>query len=124
MTDPLARARGLGSAKQGVRHWSAQRATAVLLLFLTPWLAYVLVNLSGASHGEVVGFIANPINACLLILALLVLLYHAALGMQTVIEDYVHNRAIEIALLLLVRALAAAGIILGTIYVLKLALGA
>jgi succinate dehydrogenase / fumarate reductase membrane anchor subunit len=124
MTDPLARARGLGSAKQGVHHWSVQRATAVLLLFLIPWLTYSLVSVAGASHAEIVGFIANPINACLLIFSLVVLLYHGALGMQVVIEDYVHNRSLEITLLLLVRALAAVGIILGTIYVLKLALGA
>jgi succinate dehydrogenase / fumarate reductase membrane anchor subunit len=124
MKNPLARARGLGSAKQGVHHWTMQRASAVLLLFLVPWLTYSLVCIAGASHSDATAFIASPANASLLILTLMVLLYHGALGMQVVIEDYIHNRTLEIVLHLLIRTLAAAGTILGSIYVLKLALGA
>jgi len=124
MRHPLARARGHGSAKHGVHHWTAQRATAVLLLLLIPWLMYSLISLSGADHAEAASYVANPWNASLLILSLLVLLYHAVLGMQVVIEDYVHHRVLELVLHLFIRTIGIIGAILGSIHILKLALGA
>ena len=123
-TNPLARARGHGSAKSGVHHWFAQRVTAVLLLFLIPWMMYALVSGAGATHAEAVAFIALPWNATLLILSLLVLLYHGMLGMQVVIEDYVHQRAVELFLHFAVRTATMIGAILGVIQILKVALGA
>ncbi len=123
MTNPLARARGHGSAKSGVHHWIAQRFTSVVLLVLIPWLVYALSSLLGQGHAAAVQFIAQPWNATLLVLLLVVLAYHATLGLQVVIEDYIHNRALELALHFIVRASAITGTILGVIYVLKLALG-
>ena len=120
---PLARARGLGSAKSGVHHWTAQRISSVLLLFLLPWLTYALVCLASKSYEEAAAFVAVPWNASLLILSLLVLLYHAMLGMQVVIEDYVHKPALEFALHLLVRGATLLGMALGLIFILKPALG-
>jgi len=120
---PVARARGLGSAKSGVHHWKAQRISAVLLLFLLPWLAYALVCIASSTHAEAVAFVTTPWNASLLMLSLLVLLYHAMLGMQVVIEDYVHKPAAEFALHLLVRGGTLLGMVLGITYILKLALG-
>lgn len=124
MTNPLARARGHGSARDGVHHWLAQRVSAVLLLFLVGWLLYAAIKLAGADFATVRAFLAQPINAALMILLLLSLLYHAMLGLQVVIEDYVHHPATAITLQFLVRAGAWLGMILGVIHVLKITLGA
>lgn len=124
LTHPLARARGHGSAKSGVHHWLAQRISAVLLLFLIPWLVYALIANAGVGHAEAVAFAARPWNATLLILSLLVLLYHGMLGLQVVIEDYVHLRWLELTFHFLVRAGTLLGAALGAIHTLILALGA
>ena len=124
MTNPLARARGHGSAKEGVQHWLAQRVTAVFLVFLLGWLVYALTALAGQDHAAVKAFVARPFNAALLILLLLALLHHAVLGLQVVIEDYVHHPGTEMALQFLIRAAAWLGMALGVVSVLKTALGA
>jgi succinate dehydrogenase / fumarate reductase membrane anchor subunit len=123
MTHPLATARGHGSARTGLHHWLGQRVTALLLVFLVPWLLYALVCNVGASHAEVTSFVARPWNATLLILSLLVLLYHGMLGLQMVIEDYVHRRALELALHFSVRAATMLGAVFGVILVMQLAVG-
>lgn len=120
---PLARARGHGSARRGVHHWFAQRASAVLLALLVPWAAWTIVHLAGAGHAEAVAFVSRPWNATLTFLLLAALLYHAALGLQVVIEDYVHRRAVELTLHFAVRALALLGLAFGTIQLLALTLG-
>ena len=124
MTNPLARARGHGSAKSGVHHWFAQRASAVLLIVLTAWLVYAAFALAGADHAAAVGFLARPVNAALAILLVVTLLYHAMLGLQVVIEDYVHQPAGEVVLHFLVRAGGWFGMALGVVLVLKIAAGA
>jgi len=124
MIHPLARARGYGSAKSGLHHWLSQRVSAVLLLLLIPWLVFAIISNSGSNHADVAAFIAQPWHATLLILSLLVLLYHGMLGLQVVIEDYVHQRALELALHLLVRAGTLLGAVLGAISTLKLVFGA
>ena len=124
LVNPLARARGLGSAKDGVHHWYAQRASALLLIFLVGWLVYAGLSLAGADHAAARAFVAHPFNAALLALLIVTVLYHAMLGLQVVIEDYVHSRAVEVILYFLVRAGAYLGMALGIIHVLKLALGA
>jgi succinate dehydrogenase / fumarate reductase membrane anchor subunit len=124
MSNPLARARGLGSAKGGVQHWLAQRVTALFLIFLVAWLVYAMFVLSDADFVAARAFIASPVNAALMIVLVIVLLYHAMLGLQVVIEDYVHHPATEITLQLLVRAGAYLGMALGVVYVLNIALGA
>ena len=123
MTNPLARARGHGSAKSGVQHWMAQRATAVLLVFLVGWLGYAAFALAGADFAAAQAFVARPFNAALLIILLIALLHHAVLGLQVVIEDYVHHPATEITLHFLIRAGAYIGMALGTLNVLRIALG-
>ena len=124
MSHPLARARGHGSAKKGSHHWLAQRASAVLLLVLSPWLVYALICIAGTEHAEAVQFAARPWNASLLILTLLSLLYHGMLGLQVVVEDYVHQHSVEIALHFLVRGLTLLAAVLGVVHILSLVLGA
>ena len=124
MVNPIARARGHGSAKEGVHHWYAQRASAVLLIFLVGWMIFAIFSLAGADHAAAAAFIAQPVNAGFLSVLLVALLYHAMLGMQVVIEDYVHQAAVEIVLYFLTRAGAFIGMALGIVHILKLALGA
>lgn len=98
---PVARARGLGSAKSGTGHFWWQRVTAIVLAVLVPWLIGTLVSLVGADVATVQATIARPWNAILLAVFAIALFWHAKLGMQVVIEDYVHARAIELTLLVL-----------------------
>ncbi|HEX9554895.1 MAG TPA: succinate dehydrogenase, hydrophobic membrane anchor protein [Reyranella sp.] len=103
---PLARARGLGSAKAGVHHWWAQRLTAIALIPLVVWFAISLVMMSGAEYEVVRAWIGSPVVMVLLILTIAVGLHHAQLGIQVVIEDYVHSDGFKLALIVLVRFLA------------------
>lgn len=98
---PVARARGLGSAKSGTGHFWWQRVTAIVLALLVPWLVGTLVSLVGADLATVQATIARPWNAILLAVFAMALFWHAKLGMQVVIEDYVHARAVELTLLVL-----------------------
>lgn len=91
MRDPLATARGLGSAKDGVNHWWMQRITAIALLLLSPWFIYFAVSLIGADHLTVKAAIAKPLNATLLVSFMIAMLWHARLGLQVVVEDYIHG---------------------------------
>jgi len=124
MVNPLAKARGLGSAKSGVHHWYAQRASALLLLFLVGWLIFSMFQLAGAEYIQARAFLSSPYNAAFMILLLISLFYHGMLGLQVVIEDYVHRPGLEIVLHFLTRAGAFSGMAIGIVYVLKLALGA
>lgn len=100
---PWAVARGLGSAKAGVTHWWAQRVSAVALLFLAPWFVVTAVSLIGADHANARAFLAEPLNATLMLAFVLAVMWHARLGLQVVIEDYIHTPWLEIALQLLVK---------------------
>jgi succinate dehydrogenase / fumarate reductase membrane anchor subunit len=104
---PLKRARGLGSGKTGTGHWWWQRVTAVLLVVLVPWLVGLLVSLVGVDAQSARAIIAKPWNGILLAAFVIGAFWHAKLGMQVVIEDYVHTRWIEVTLQLLVTFLCA-----------------
>ena len=104
----LARVRGLGSAKDGTAHWWAQRLTALALVPLTLWLVVSLVALAGADHAAVTAWIARPVVAVLLTLAIVAGFHHAQLGVQVVIEDYVHNEWLKLASVVAVKFAAAA----------------
>jgi succinate dehydrogenase / fumarate reductase membrane anchor subunit len=103
---PLARARGLGSAKDGVGHWWAQRLTAIALIPLVVWFAISLIMLSGADYTVVRAWIGSPLVMMLLILTIGVGLHHGQLGMQVVIEDYVGNDGWKLALIVIVKFIA------------------
>ncbi len=99
----LGRVRGLGSAKEGVGHWWAQRLTALALVPLTIWFAASVAALTGASHPEMVAWAGSPLVAGLLILLIVATFYHNYLGLQVVIEDYVHHEGWKLGLLLLIQ---------------------
>jgi succinate dehydrogenase membrane anchor subunit len=103
---PLARARGLGSAREGVHHWWAQRLTAIALIPLVVWFAISLVMMSGADYGAVRAWIGSPVVMVLLILTIATGLHHGQLGLQVVIEDYVHGDGFKLALIVAVRFIA------------------
>jgi succinate dehydrogenase / fumarate reductase membrane anchor subunit len=106
---PLKRARGLGSGKTGTGHFWWQRVTAIFLVLLVAWLVGLLVSFVGADLATVQAAIARPWNAIALAFTAVVMFWHAKLGVQVVIEDYVHVRAVEIALQLLVTLACAFG---------------
>ncbi len=103
MRSPLGRVRGLGSAKEGTGHWWAQRVTAIALIPLTLWFAAGLLSVIGAEHGAAIAWIGSPVTAVLLVLLLATGFYHAQLGLQVVLEDYVHHEGAKIAALLCVK---------------------
>ncbi len=109
MRDPLAIARGLGSAKDGVHHWWMQRLTAIALALLSPWFVWMLVSVIGAGQFVVRATLANPRYALPLLAFVLALFWHAKLGLQVVIEDYVHTRWVEITLQIAVTFACALG---------------
>ena len=92
--------RGLGSAKDGTRHWWMQRVTALALVPLTPWLAYGLVRIASMGYEQALAWVASPLTSVLLLSAILALAYHAKLGLQVVIEDYIHREGVKIAALI------------------------
>lgn len=107
---PLGRVRGLGSARSGTHHWWMQRVTSIALIPLTVWFAVAVIGLAGAGYEASVAFVANPINAVLLLLLVGVTLHHLANGLQVVIEDYVRA---EGARLLGIWGVKAACLVLG-----------
>jgi succinate dehydrogenase / fumarate reductase membrane anchor subunit len=114
MRTPLAKAMGLGSAKSGLAHWRAQRVSAVALVPLTLWFAASILAHSGSDYAAFVAWLRSPLTASAMILLLIALFHHSALGLQVVIEDYVHS-AVKFAAVIAVRlgcfALATTGIV-------------
>lgn len=103
LRSPLGRARGLGSAKSGVEHFTMQRLSAIALVPLMLWFVAAVIGLAGASHAELARWLAHPLNATLMVLFAATGFYHSQLGLQVVIEDYVHHEGAKIGLLLLTR---------------------
>ncbi len=88
---PLGRARGLGSAKEGAQHWWHQRLTALALLPLAVWFVVSLITLADATYEDVIDWLSSPVVAGLMLLWIVATFYHLKLGIQEVIEDYVHS---------------------------------
>jgi succinate dehydrogenase / fumarate reductase membrane anchor subunit len=124
MQNPLARVRGTGSSGGGSHHWRSQRYSALILLLLTTWILWLGVSLAGADYATASAAMSSPLNAGMAILLAGAVFYHTQLGLQVVIEDYVHIAALEFALLILVRFACLVAFLISAIAALKLAVGA
>jgi succinate dehydrogenase / fumarate reductase membrane anchor subunit len=100
LVTPLNRVLGLGSAKSGGTHWWMQRLTAVALVPLGSWFALSLLAMADFEYATVVAWLGRPVSSISLILTVLAVSYHSYLGVQVVIEDYVHAAALKILALL------------------------
>ena len=123
MRTPLARARGLGSAQAGVGHWWQQRLTALALLVLGVWFVVLTLGLLHAGYVSAHATLAQPLNALLMIAFAAVMFWHAQLGLQVVIEDYVHTRWLALTLQIVIKFLAVLGALTCALAVLRIALG-
>lgn len=119
---PLARARGLGSAKDGVGHWWMQRLTAIALIPLVVWFAVSLVMLSGADYATVRAWIGSPLVMVLMILVIGIGLHHGQLGMQVVLEDYTDG-AWRVVWIVLVKFIAAVFGLAAIVAILRIGFG-
>lgn len=121
LRSPLGRALGRGAAKDGVSHWWLQRVTSVALVPLTLWFLLSLLGLPTLEHGEVSSWIGDGWTPVLLVLLVLVVAHHSALGVQVVLEDYVHAKPAKVAALLASNFLHALLAVAGVFAVLKIA---
>ena len=124
LRNPLATARGLGSAKSGTGHWWAQRVSALALIPLSLWFAVSVVQLARADYVLVIVWLHASWTAVLLSLFLFTLFYHAYLGVQVVVEDYVHSEWLKIATLLLIKFICILFAAAGVFTALRIAFGA
>lgn len=124
LRSPLGRVLGLGTAKDGTSHWWGQRVSAIALLVLGIWFAFLLATMSGFSHAEAVAAIGRPINSVLLLLLSVTVGYHSYLGIQVVIEDYVHAHGLKMLALLISRFAHVALVAAAVFAVLKIGLNA
>ena len=120
----IGRVRGLGSAKSGSHHWLLARFTAVGNLLLVLWLAVSLVMLPDYSYGSVTEWISGPVPATAMALLVISTFWHARMGVQVVVEDYVHEHANKFACIVALNLAAFAGAAFGVFCVVRLALGA
>jgi succinate dehydrogenase / fumarate reductase membrane anchor subunit len=122
LRNPLKVARGLGSSQSGVGHWWTQRVTAAALVVLLIWFVITVLGLLHADYATALATVAKPWNALLLIIMLVTMFWHAVLGLQVVIEDYVHTRWKEVLSLVLIKFLAVLGALGSVLAVLRIAL--
>jgi succinate dehydrogenase / fumarate reductase membrane anchor subunit len=100
---PLHKVQGMGAAHSGTGHFWRQRVTAVALIPLSLWFGFAMLGLAGTNEVTMVQFLAHPWNALLMAAFAVTSLYHMSLGLQVVIDDYVHTNGMKIFLMLLVR---------------------
>jgi succinate dehydrogenase / fumarate reductase membrane anchor subunit len=117
----LGRVRGLGSAKEGAHHWVVQRFTAVGNLILLSWLLVSLLLLPNHSHELMTQWLGSPLVAVPMILMLISIFWHARLGLQVLIEDYIHDHGSKFGLLTLLNFFAFGGAAFGIFVVAKVA---
>lgn len=123
LRSPIGRARGLGSAKDGSSHGWHTIITAVGLLPLSLWFVISLIGLAGVDYATFQAWIGRPFNATLMILTILMVLFHAQLGLQMVVEDYVHSPVKKYAALIGSKLISAFLAVYMTVSVLKVAVG-
>lgn len=119
----IGRVRGLGSARHGADHWLMQRLTAIGNFVLVLWLIFSLALLPGLDHASVVAWLSNPLVAVPMMLMLVSIFYHLRLGMQVLIEDYIHNEGTKLLTLVALNFYAIGGAALGIFSIAKIAFG-
>lgn len=119
----LGKVKGLGSAQEGVAHWRVQRLTALALLPLTLWFITTLIGLIGAPHAAVVMWIGQAHVTVLLLALIIVLFWHLQLGLQVVLEDYVHAPWLQIAVQVGLRGIVLLGALVALVSILKISVG-
>jgi len=121
---PLGQVLGHGSAKDGTAHFWGQRISGMALAVLGGWFVWCLAGTTDFSHGAVIAEIRRPVNAVLLLLLSVTLAWHSYLGVQVVIEDYVHRAGAKLAALVLSRFLHTVLAVAAVYAILKIGLGA
>ncbi|MFG1392974.1 succinate dehydrogenase, hydrophobic membrane anchor protein [Xanthobacter agilis] len=123
MRTPLGRVRGLGSAHSGTEHFFLQRVTGLANLLLMIAFIVIVIRLAGASYAETRAVLGQPLVAVIILLTLLSVTAHMRLGMQVVIEDYVHTEGVKVALIIANTFFTIAIALAGAFAVLKISLG-
>ncbi len=121
---PLHQAKGLGSAKSGVGHFWWQRVTAIVLALLVPYIVYLMARVGAADVETLRATIAQPWNAIFFTTFAIAMFWHAKLGMQVVIEDYVHHRGLHLALHILLLVGTLIGVLTAVFAIARIALTA
>jgi succinate dehydrogenase / fumarate reductase membrane anchor subunit len=123
LQSPLGRALGQGSAKSGVHHWWAERVSAAALVPLGLWFAFALAALPDLTYSSVCAFVAVPCHAVLLVLLVATLTYHSRLGLQVVVDDYVHAKGVKLVTTLMLNFIHAVLGVAMVLAVVRLSLG-
>ena len=123
LRSPLSKVKGLGSAKEGTTHFWHQRLTALLLIPLVLWIGFSLAALP-VDHATLIAWIQQPLNTVLLVMLVLSTFYHAQMGLQVIIEDYVSAHARRTLILLISNFLCLLFGVIGVVATLKIAFGA
>ena len=120
---PLSKALGLGSAGTGVSHWWSQRLTALALIPLALWFGFSVAMLGAADHATLTAWVRSPVVTVLLILTIVAVLYHWALGMQVIVEDYVHVEWLKLTTIISINFTCYLLAVVGIVAVLKITFG-
>lgn len=120
---PLSRVRHLGSARNGTHHWWMQRLTAIALVPLTIWFTIAIVKLIGADYVTVKLWMAKPYSMIMLILTMVMAFHHGQLGLQAVVEDYLHVEWQKLTAIIFVKFAAIVLALTGIVAVLRVGLG-
>jgi len=95
-TAPLKKAKGLGSAHEGVDHWMAQKITAIVNAPIILWFVFSMINNTGKSYAEFTAWVAYPLHTILLLVMVISVFYHTKLGVQVITEDYISNKGFRL----------------------------
>jgi succinate dehydrogenase / fumarate reductase membrane anchor subunit len=123
LRSPLGKVKGLGSARSGTHHFLAQRLTALALIPLTIWFCFSLASMAQMDYASFTAWLQSPISASLMILTVVATFYHAYLGLQVVLEDYVSNHATRMISIIVVQFICILVSVIGAVSVIKIAMG-
>ncbi|MEM9602731.1 MAG: succinate dehydrogenase, hydrophobic membrane anchor protein [Pseudomonadota bacterium] len=123
MRTPLSRAKGWGSAKSGTHHFWVQRLTGIALIPLTLWFCFGLASLPSMAYSDFTAWVGSPFNSVMLILTLMAVFYHYALGLQVIIEDYVSDHAVRTAAIIASHFVCIILGVVGVFSVIRISLG-